>query len=203
MTPEEIIATKLLGWVACEPYPGLESRPYRWYLRCACPPELSCYIGFESDHVAFSRHDGSPWPRLHDWNDIRRMEDALAEKGILSGYIDTLLYVNYCDRKTTPERLTLIRVDWMHLIQATPEQRVQSALRVIEEAEASAAKEELASELAQQRNQAYRSSLQAKVKDLESRMRCNCDLDRWEPEATTKHSKVCRIHRTAIEAVKY
>lgn len=29
-------------------------------------------------------------------------------------------------------------------------------------------------------------------------MRCNCDLDNWEPELTTGHSCVCRIHKTAV-----
>lgn len=29
-------------------------------------------------------------------------------------------------------------------------------------------------------------------------MGCNCDLDNWEPEQTTGHSWVCRIHRAAI-----
>lgn len=27
--------------------------------------------------------------------------------------------------------------------------------------------------------------------------RCNCDLDNWEPEASTGHSHVCRIHKLA------
>jgi hypothetical protein len=26
-------------------------------------------------------------------------------------------------------------------------------------------------------------------------MRCNCDLDNWEPEPSTGHSWVCRIHK--------
>lgn len=30
-------------------------------------------------------------------------------------------------------------------------------------------------------------------------MRCNCDLDNWEPTKSTGHSEVCRIHRAAIE----
>lgn len=30
-------------------------------------------------------------------------------------------------------------------------------------------------------------------------MRCNCDLDNWEPERTTGHSHVCRIHKAARE----
>ena len=29
-------------------------------------------------------------------------------------------------------------------------------------------------------------------------MRCNCDLDNWEPESTTGHSHVCRIHAKAL-----
>ena len=34
-------------------------------------------------------------------------------------------------------------------------------------------------------------------------MRCNCDLDNWEPEQSTGHSWVCRIHKTAIERKNY
>jgi hypothetical protein len=33
-------------------------------------------------------------------------------------------------------------------------------------------------------------------------MRCNCDLDNWEPERITGHSWVCRIHKEAIKAFK-
>ena len=29
-------------------------------------------------------------------------------------------------------------------------------------------------------------------------MRCNCDLDNWQPEKSTGHSWVCRIHKEAI-----
>ena len=35
------------------------------------------------------------------------------------------------------------------------------------------------------------------VKDVEREMRCNCDLDKWEPERDTGHSWVCRIHKVA------
>ena len=42
------------------------------------------------------------------------------------------------------------------------------------------------------------------AKDLQdSGMRCNCDLDNWEPERTTGHSCVCRIHKTAMEMKFY
>lgn len=37
------------------------------------------------------------------------------------------------------------------------------------------------------------------ARDLrEGGMRCNCDLDNWEPERSTGHSWVCRIHKAAI-----
>jgi len=36
------------------------------------------------------------------------------------------------------------------------------------------------------------------VREKESMMRCNCDLDKWIPEETTGHSWVCRIHRAAM-----
>jgi hypothetical protein len=29
-------------------------------------------------------------------------------------------------------------------------------------------------------------------------MRCNCDLDNWQPEQSTGHSHVCRIHKEAM-----
>jgi hypothetical protein len=36
----------------------------------------------------------------------------------------------------------------------------------------------------------------------DGKMRCNCDLDNWEPERSTGHSCVCRIHKTAT-GLKY
>jgi hypothetical protein len=36
----------------------------------------------------------------------------------------------------------------------------------------------------------------------ESDVRCNCDLDNWEPERSTGHSHVCRIHKAAIRQFK-
>lgn len=37
------------------------------------------------------------------------------------------------------------------------------------------------------------------AKELEKTIPCNCDLDRWQPEASTGHSWVCRIHKAAKE----
>ena len=31
----------------------------------------------------------------------------------------------------------------------------------------------------------------------ESGLRCNCDLDNWQPDTRTGHSWVCRIHKKA------
>ena len=42
--------------------------------------------------------------------------------------------------------------------------------------------------------------LRAIAADLrEKGMRCNCGLDRWEPERNTGHSWVCRIHKAASD----
>ena len=37
------------------------------------------------------------------------------------------------------------------------------------------------------------------AKELSQTMRCNCDLDNWQPEMITGHSHVCRIHKAALE----
>ena len=35
------------------------------------------------------------------------------------------------------------------------------------------------------------------VAEIEKTMLCNCDLDNWEPERNTGHTRVCRIHKAA------
>lgn len=41
--------------------------------------------------------------------------------------------------------------------------------------------------------------MEAIVKALRDEgMKCNCDLDNWEPERSTGHSHVCRIHKAAM-----
>jgi len=32
-------------------------------------------------------------------------------------------------------------------------------------------------------------------------MQCNCDLDNWEPERSTGHSWVCRIHKATLDVI--
>lgn len=41
-------------------------------------------------------------------------------------------------------------------------------------------------------------TLQDITQDLEGKMQCNCDLDNWQPERSTGHSWVCRIHKKAL-----
>jgi hypothetical protein len=40
-------------------------------------------------------------------------------------------------------------------------------------------------------------TLKELVAQAKETMRCNCDLDNWEPERDTGHSHVCRIHQRA------
>lgn len=47
---------------------------------------------------------------------------------------------------------------------------------------------------------ARRAELREKVKNLSRTMQCNCDLDNWQPEPSTGHSWVCRIHKAAVSA---
>lgn len=36
------------------------------------------------------------------------------------------------------------------------------------------------------------------ARHLAVNMQCNCDLDNWQPELSTGHSHVCRIHKAAM-----
>lgn len=40
------------------------------------------------------------------------------------------------------------------------------------------------------------------VDELKKTMKCNCNLDNWEPEISTGHSWVCDIHKKAITLIK-
>jgi len=39
----------------------------------------------------------------------------------------------------------------------------------------------------------------AVAKTFRETMGCNCDLDNWEPERSTGHSHVCRIHKATMD----
>jgi len=38
--------------------------------------------------------------------------------------------------------------------------------------------------------------------ELYKTMQCNCDLDKWEPERDTGHSRVCRIHKATKSVLR-
>jgi|GEM_PF-1614689 len=52
---------------------------------------------------------------------------------------------------------------------------------------------------AEAKRKEYVAHLRVAAKRLsEEGMACNCDLDKWQPEPTTGHSHVCRIHKAAV-----
>jgi len=115
LNPTEIIATKLLGWERSKTYPkeqGIRFTHHRFI------PAI-----FDSE-FDFPIQQNWGWPNLADWNDIRRMEDALAEKGLLVQYANALW------------KLCPSEGDWEYNYQllAIPDQRVAAALKVIKEA---------------------------------------------------------------------
>ena len=66
----EIIATKLMGWRADK-----RSRGCKW-TRWTLEDPLDVAIVYDDGYTSGSDY----WPNLSNWNDIRRMEDAIAEK---------------------------------------------------------------------------------------------------------------------------
>jgi hypothetical protein len=117
MTPAEIIATKLLGWERLPVDPPIYTKGLS---------EVAVEDGEEY------RRDWDPshtWPDLSDYNCIRRMEDALAEKGLMEGSPSEPSYTRMLRRIVGPDQS-----DCCVGLRATPEQRVAAALKVIEEA---------------------------------------------------------------------
>ena len=45
-------------------------------------------------------------------------------------------------------------------------------------------------------------SLREIAQELAKTMQCNCNLDSWQPEPSTGHSHVCRIHKVAMAAAR-
>ncbi len=51
-----------------------------------------------------------------------------------------------------------------------------------------------------QRSKRRAARIKERVKVLESKLQCNCDLDNWQPEQSTGHSWVCCIHKKALSS---
>ena len=125
MTPEEIVATKLLGWER-----GVEDDGQVVYLHKESGSVH--YFGGELDGCGMGQINGADFPDLSNWNDIRRMEDALAKKGLSAKYYSTITAsVEFNALESFADNAAKLL---SALSQATPEQRVQAALRVIEAA---------------------------------------------------------------------
>jgi hypothetical protein len=90
MNPAEIIATKLLGfWECATPDWWRGELGHRWYRSLA---GARCRV--HADGYALPGSAYGVWPDLSDWNDIRRMEDALAEKGLYCSYLAKIAHID-------------------------------------------------------------------------------------------------------------
>jgi hypothetical protein len=119
MNPAEIIATKLFHW-------------FRHQNGTAYTHGPSGRIFFPDDAMEYPED----WPDLTDWNDIRRMEDALAERGLLAAYKCQLSWIWDKESGLQPPGFTWKAAGLIEdvMLRATPEQRVAAALKVIKEA---------------------------------------------------------------------
>ena len=125
MTDTERIAVELLGWIA--------------------RPEVKCT---EPGQVAYSHqrpgreeclHHYHPswglncicryWPDLTNWNDIRRMEDALMTKNKIGRYAEIL----DCLAVDRPEGFPPLTWREALLLRASPAQRVAACIAVLDE----------------------------------------------------------------------
>lgn len=113
-TPAEVIAVKLLGWKATEAPSGL-LKSNRYYSH----PDLCGFVGVADSYTDTRWLREGEWPDFTDerlaWYWIRRVEDALDKKGLIARYL-----VHLCHHK--------------FVLRATVPQRLEAAIRVIEEA---------------------------------------------------------------------
>jgi len=109
MTPAEIVAVKLFGYK-----PIVELRKGDW-----------THGHLFSDGRAYGSHEAMPDFRNDQiqWHSIRRVEDAIWEKGLSFEYRN-VLWKTKIDREW----------DYEYQMRATVPQRLEAAIRVIEEA---------------------------------------------------------------------
>ena len=75
--------------------------------------------------------------------------------------------------------------------------RTAAALAALMAQQAGADRKQAAETKAKNRRSVLRTLAKELVADG---MRCNCDLDTWEPDLLTGHSHVCRVHKAALAA---
>lgn len=125
LTDAELIA-KLLGWV---PY-----NPSANYSHCRCYRKGRQWEGIRiADGSQYCKNDN--WPDLANWNDIRRMEEAIVEQKLFAEYLFALTSQPYTKEQEEERRsLSSVEESWWFFCRATQAQRVAAAVKVIQEA---------------------------------------------------------------------
>lgn len=133
MTDTELIATKLLGWERIDEdilAPRHIFHRY-WSKAHGDTAEVSPVPGASVNAPGTDEN----WPDLTNWNDIRRIENALAENGAWDRYEKALERIAIFDNgydgieDVAPVKSLLLR--------STTEQRVAACVRVLREANGS------------------------------------------------------------------
>jgi hypothetical protein len=124
MTPTETIAVKLFGWKRDDSRNPLPDRDREYTMTSPTGYKRLACIKIATGEELFGNHH---WPDLADWNDIRRMEDAMAAK-------EGQLFRRYCDLLTL-----MIPADdrgdkTLDAMRSSPAQRVAACLRVLQDA---------------------------------------------------------------------
>jgi hypothetical protein len=122
MSDTELIATRLLGFrIATEQERLTMGRPWPEGITTATYRDSGMWIG------------KGKFPDLANWNDIRRMEDAIREKGHADHYVVTLHKLVWLDNY---EFVQYEQPDWVSIRFATQEQCVAACVRVLREVQA-------------------------------------------------------------------
>lgn len=132
LTDTEKIAVALFGWVADK-----RTRGYKWtrYTRQSPIGVVICH----DDGIWTGSED---WPNITDWNWIRKMEDAIAERDLNLLYAEALYdqtgnvaYATMLDgahaKRMSSDALTRL-IPFACGIRATAAQRVAAAVKVLE-----------------------------------------------------------------------
>jgi hypothetical protein len=129
VTPTEILAVRLFGWVPCEAPSGEAHRGYRWYEQFINTGVYNI-VGLDDMHIWWGR---AHWPDFTDWNWIRRMDEELEKRDLMERYLDTLLAMldpNY-DYKAYQD----VAQHCSNVLLCTTDQRIAAALKVLGEVE--------------------------------------------------------------------
>lgn len=133
LTDTELIAERLFGWELSEAPPVWGNKILRWYTK-GSDASTRLWIGVDDRGVVNGGEINfrDVWFDPDNWNDIRRMEDALAGKGLTEKYILVLdSWYTVAKSDVLPSGL----IDWQTLamLRATAPQRVAACVKVLRE----------------------------------------------------------------------